>query len=98
VLAQAERQAEVDCIDKLGPFQNKITAPGNRPDVLLNDLGQHAWVDDRAPIWIAVERSSPWGTSQKNSLRSSRDGGSTTSLYGLAEISSTRTQMMWLMT
>jgi hypothetical protein len=42
VLAQAERQPEVDCIDKLGSFQNKITAPGNRLDVLLNDLGQHA--------------------------------------------------------
>jgi hypothetical protein len=39
-----------------------------------------------------------WGMAQKNSLRSSRDGGSTTSLYGLVEISSTGTQMMWLMT
>jgi len=42
VLAQVERQAEVDPIDKLGSFQDQITAPGNRPDVLLNDLGQHA--------------------------------------------------------
>jgi hypothetical protein len=32
----------VDCIDKLGPFQDQIIAPSNRPDVLLNDLGQHA--------------------------------------------------------
>jgi hypothetical protein len=42
VLAQAERQAEVDNIDKLGPFQDQVTATSNRPDVLLNDLGQHA--------------------------------------------------------
>jgi hypothetical protein len=41
MLAQAERQAKVDCIDKLSPFQDQITAPSNRPDVLLNDLGQH---------------------------------------------------------
>jgi hypothetical protein len=42
MLAQAERQAKVNCIDKLGPFQDQITAPSNRPDVLLNELGQHA--------------------------------------------------------
>jgi hypothetical protein len=42
VLAQAEKKAEVDRIDKLGPFQDQIITPGNRPDVLLNDLGQHA--------------------------------------------------------
>jgi hypothetical protein len=42
VLAQAEGQAEVECIDELGLFQDQITAPNNRPDVLLNDLGQHA--------------------------------------------------------
>jgi len=42
MLAQVERQAKVDSIDKLGPFQYQITAPSNRPDVLLNDLGQHA--------------------------------------------------------
>jgi hypothetical protein len=42
MLAQAERQAKVNNIDKLGPFQDQITTPSNRPDVLLNDLGQHA--------------------------------------------------------
>jgi hypothetical protein len=42
MLAQAERQAKVNCIDKLGPFQNQITASCNKLDVLLNDLGQHA--------------------------------------------------------
>jgi hypothetical protein len=42
MLAQAKRQAKVDCIDKLGPFQDQITPPSNKPDVLLNDLGQHA--------------------------------------------------------
>jgi len=42
MLAHAERQAKVDCIDKLGPFQDQITAPSNRPNVLLNDLGQHS--------------------------------------------------------
>jgi hypothetical protein len=42
MLAQAERQAKVNCIDKLGPFQDQITALSNRLDVLLNDLGQHA--------------------------------------------------------
>jgi hypothetical protein len=42
VLAPAERQAEVNSIDKLDSFHNQITVPSNRPDVLLNDLGQHA--------------------------------------------------------
>jgi len=42
MLAQAERQAKVNYIDKLGPFQDQIIAPSNRLDVLLNDLGQHA--------------------------------------------------------
>jgi len=32
----------VDCIDKLDPFQDQITASSNRPDVLLNDLVQYA--------------------------------------------------------
>jgi hypothetical protein len=41
MLAQAERQTKVNWIDKLGPFQDQIIAPSNRPDVLLNDLGQH---------------------------------------------------------
>jgi hypothetical protein len=42
MLAQAERQVKVDCIDKLGQFQDQITAPSNGLDVLLNDLGQDA--------------------------------------------------------
>jgi hypothetical protein len=42
MLVQAERQAKVNCINKLGPFQDQITASSNRLDVLLNDLGQHA--------------------------------------------------------
>lgn len=42
MLAQAERQAEVDGIDELGLLQNQVTAPDNWPGVVLNNLGQQA--------------------------------------------------------
>jgi hypothetical protein len=40
---------------------------------------------DKAQILMVVARSSPWGTAWKNSLRSSREGGITTSFYGLLD-------------
>jgi hypothetical protein len=39
MLAQAERQAKTDSIDKLGPLQNQVTAPDNRVKVVLDNLG-----------------------------------------------------------
>jgi hypothetical protein len=42
MLAQVERQAEVDGINKLGLLQNQVTGLDNWPEVVLNNLGQHA--------------------------------------------------------
>jgi hypothetical protein len=42
MLTQVEGQAKADGIDKLGPFQDQITAPNNGPKVVLNNLGKHA--------------------------------------------------------
>jgi hypothetical protein len=42
MLAQAEREAEVDGINELGLLQNQVTAPDNWPKVVLNYFGQQA--------------------------------------------------------
>jgi hypothetical protein len=42
MLAQAERQANVNSINKLGPLQDQITVPNNGPKVVLNNLDKHA--------------------------------------------------------
>lgn len=55
------------------------------------------WGADKALILMVVVRSSPWGTAWKNSRRSSREWGMTTSLYGLPGIWRTGTPMNWLM-
>jgi hypothetical protein len=42
MLAEAERQAEVNGVNKLGLLQDQITVPGNWPQIVLNNFGQHA--------------------------------------------------------
>jgi hypothetical protein len=49
-------------------------------------------------LMFVCDRSSPCGTAWKNSLSCSKVGGSTTSVKGLAEIWSTSTPRMLLMT
>jgi hypothetical protein len=39
MLAQAEGQAKTNGIHKLGPLQYQVTAPNNRPEVVLDNLG-----------------------------------------------------------
>jgi hypothetical protein len=41
MLAKTERQAKMNSINKLGPLQYQITAPGNWPKIVLNNFGQH---------------------------------------------------------
>jgi hypothetical protein len=41
MLAETERQANVNSIDKLGLLQYQITAPSNWPQIVLNNFGQH---------------------------------------------------------
>jgi hypothetical protein len=85
MLAQAERQSQTDGIQELGPLQNQITPPNNRPKVMLDNLREQVVQGDKAPIRMVEGRSLPCGTARKNSLRSSKEGASTTSLKGLAE-------------
>jgi hypothetical protein len=42
MLARAERQVEMNGIDKLGPLQNQVTTLDGRPKIVLNNLRQHA--------------------------------------------------------
>jgi hypothetical protein len=39
MLTQAERQSKTDSKDELGPLQNQVTVPNNRPKVVLDNLG-----------------------------------------------------------
>jgi hypothetical protein len=41
MLAKIERQAKMNSINKMGPLQYQITAPGNWPEIVLNNFGQH---------------------------------------------------------
>jgi hypothetical protein len=41
MLAKTERQAKMNSINKLGPLQYQITAPGNWSEIVLNNFGQH---------------------------------------------------------
>jgi len=41
MLAKTERQAKMNNINKLCPLQYQITAPGNWPEIVLNNFGQH---------------------------------------------------------
>jgi len=42
MLAQAEGQVEMNGIDELGPLQNQVTTPDGPPEIVLNNLRQHA--------------------------------------------------------
>jgi hypothetical protein len=61
MLAQAERQAKTDGIYKLGPFQDQITVPNNGPEVVLDNLGEHA-------VW-GRQGTNPDGSDMLLSLR-----------------------------
>jgi len=39
MLAHAEGQAKIDSIYELGPLQNQVIAPNNRPKIVLDNLG-----------------------------------------------------------
>jgi len=41
MLAKTERHAKMNNINKLCPLQYQITAPGNWPEIVLNNFGQH---------------------------------------------------------
>jgi hypothetical protein len=41
MLAQTEGQAKTDGIYALGPLQYQVTAPNDRPEVVLDNLGKH---------------------------------------------------------
>jgi hypothetical protein len=62
MLPQAERQSQADGIQELGPLQNQITPPNNRPEVVLDNLREHAVRGKKTPILIVEARSLPYGT------------------------------------
>jgi hypothetical protein len=85
MLAQAERQSQLDDIQELSPLQNQITPPNNRPEVVLDNLREHAVrgrqstnPDSRSSL-LAL-----WDSMKE--LPESKEGANTTSLKGLAEI------------
>jgi hypothetical protein len=41
MLVETERKVKVNSIDKLGLLQYQITAPGNWPQIVQNNFGQH---------------------------------------------------------
>jgi hypothetical protein len=41
MLVEIERKAKVNSINKLGLLQYRITGPGNRPQIVQNNFGQH---------------------------------------------------------